>query len=360
MAVIDDTDLIIDLKSRPASAFRFVDLFAGIGGFRLGMSSNSGTCVWTSEWDKFARQTYEAWYGVDDIHGDIMDEDLDLSLDIPDHEILCGGFPCQPFSIAGVSKKNSLGRKHGFEDVEKGNLFFRICEIVDAKRPPVLFLENVKNLRSHDGGNTFSVILNELQSRNYVVFDRVIDARSWVPQHRERVFLVCFDRDVFGDDVDFQFPTVPDEPAPTMADVLMAQVDDKYTLSDQLWKYLQDYAAGHRARGNGFGFGLVGPDDVSRTLSARYYKDGSEILVRQVGRNPRRLSHVEARRLMGYTPDFALLAGHPDDFPIVVSDTQGYKQFGNSVVPQVVEAIGEQIARTLATANVAPIARQNV
>jgi len=208
MAGIDNINPILDLRSRQDPAFRFVDLFAGIGGFRLGMSSNGGTCVWTSEWDKFARQTYEAWFGVDDIHGDIMDDSLDLSRDIPDHEILCGGFPCQPFSIAGVSKKNSLGRKHGFEDVEKGNLFFRICDIVDAKRPPVLFLENVKNLRSHDGGKTFTVILDELESRNYVVFDQVIDARGWVPQHRERVFLVCFDRDVFGDDVDFRFPTV--------------------------------------------------------------------------------------------------------------------------------------------------------
>jgi len=359
MAVIDDTTLILDQRSGQEPSFRFIDLFAGIGGFRFGMSSNGGTCVWTSEWDKFARQTYEAWFGVDDIHGDIMDENLDLSRDIPDHEILCGGFPCQPFSIAGVSKKNSLGRKHGFEDAEKGNLFFRICDIVDAKHPPVLFLENVKNLRSHDGGNTFAVILDELESRNYVVFDQVIDARSWVPQHRERVFLVCFDRDVFGDDVDFRFPAGPDEPAPTMADVLLPEVDDKYTLSDQLWKYLQDYAAGHRARGNGFGFGLVGPDDVSRTLSARYYKDGSEILVRQAGRNPRRLSHVEARRLMGYAPELARLAGHPDDFPIVVSDTQGYKQFGNSVVPQVVAAIGQEIVRTLAMAQRPTIVRQS-
>ncbi len=325
---------VLDLVFRSKPAFRFIDLFAGIGGFRIGMTENGGECVWTSEFDKYARQTYEAWFGPENIHGDIMDPALDLHTDIPDHEVLCGGFPCQPFSLAGVSKKNSLGRKHGFEDVEKGNLFFRICDIVDAKRPPVLFLENVKNLRSHDHGHTFSVILSELESRDYMVFHQVIDAQHWVPQHRERVFIVCFDRGVFGDELDFGFPSPPDEPAPTIADVLLPEVDEKYTLSDKLWNYLQQYAAGHKARGNGFGFGLVGPDDVSRTLSARYHKDGSEILVEQPGKNPRRLSHVEARRLMGYTPEMARAAGHHDDFPIVVSDTQGYRQFGNSVVPQ--------------------------
>jgi len=359
MPVIREPEqIILDLNVRRQPAFRFIDLFAGIGGFRLGMTANGGECVWTSEFNKYARQTYEAWFGPENIHGDIMDPSLDLGRDIPDHDVLCGGFPCQPFSLAGVSKKNSLGRKHGFDDAEKGNLFFRICDIVDAKRPSVLFLENVKNLRSHDHGRTFSVILDQLESRNYSVFHEVIDARHWVPQHRERVFIVCFDRDVFGDQVEFNFPCAPDGPAPTMADVLLPRVDEKYTLSDKLWDYLQQYAAGHRARGNGFGFGLVGRKDVSRTLSARYHKDGSEILVKQRGKNPRRLSHVEARRLMGYTPEMARIAGHYNDFPIVVSDTQGYRQFGNSVVPQVIAAVGEEIVKTLETADrLAPLSK---
>lgn len=348
MAEISDT--VIDLRDRRVPDFRFIDLFAGIGGFRIALTIEGGECVWTSEWDRFAQETYKAWFRTDDVHGDINDPELDLEVDIPDHDILCAGFPCQPFSLAGVSKKNSLGRKHGFDDEKQGNLFFRICDIVDAKRPPVLFLENVKNLKSHDRGNTFRVIKEELDGRDYEVFDQVFDARHWVPQHRERIFLVCFDRQVFGDVPDFTWPAIPNDPDhPTMADVLLDEVDDKYTLSDKLWSYLQAYAEGHRAKGNGFGFGMVGPEDVSRTLSARYHKDGSEILVRQDGQNPRRLSPVEARRLMGYTPNLAKRIGHDDDFPQVVSDTQAYRQAGNSVVPQVVLAIAGEIRRTMLT-----------
>ena len=345
------TTHVLDLRDAEATLpfpeFRFIDLFAGIGGFRIGMTLAGGKCVWTSEWDRFARETYEAWYGSENIHGDINDAGLDLAEDVPDHEVLCGGFPCQPFSLAGVSKKNSLGRKHGFDDAKQGNLFFRICDVIDAKRPKVLLLENVKNLRSHDGGNTYRVIMDELESRDYVVFDQIIDARHWVPQHRERIFLVCFDRSFFGDEPDFEFPEPPDEPPPTMSDVLLSNVDAKYTLSDKLWKYLQDYAAGHRAKGNGFGYGMVGPDDVSRTISARYHKDGSEILVSQGSKNPRRLSPTEALRLMGYTPELAQLLGIGHDFPQVVSDTQAYRQAGNSVVAPVVVAIAAEIRRTM-------------
>lgn len=342
---------ILDLRAPGHADFRFIDLFAGIGGFRLALTAEGGECVWTSEWDRFSQETYKAWFGDENVHGDLNDPELDLAVDVPDHDILCAGFPCQPFSLAGVSKKNSLGRKHGFEDEKQGNLFFRICDVVDAKRPSVLFLENVKNLKSHDNGNTFQVIVDELHSRNFEVFTKVIDARHWVPQHRERLFIVCFDRDVYGENPEFRWPGLPDDPEPpTMADVLLKRVDKKYTLSDKLWKYLQDYADGHRAKGNGFGFGMVGPKDVSRTLSARYHKDGSEILIRQRGKNPRRLTPVEARRLMGYTPELAQLIGFEDDFPQVVSDTQAYRQAGNSVVPQVVIAVAQEILQTMKSA----------
>jgi DNA (cytosine-5)-methyltransferase 1 len=326
--------------------FRFIDLFAGIGGFRIGMTLNGGQCVFTSEWDRWAQKTYAAWYGDHKIWGDINAPDLDLATDIPDHDVLCGGFPCQPFSIAGVSKKNSLGVAHGFADKKQGNLFFRICDIVDAKRPPVLFLENVKNLRSHDKGNTWAVIRSELERRNYKVFAETIDAQSWVPQHRERIFIVCFDKAEFGENPPFEFPKPPTI-TPRLGDVLEAKPDAKYTLTDHLWNYLQRYAEKHREKGNGFGFGLVNAESITRTISARYYKDGSEILIEQKGRNPRRLMPREAAKLMGYGDDYAAFFGHPGGFPIVVSDTQAYRQFGNSVVPKVVEAIGREIVKTM-------------
>lgn len=311
--------------------FTFIDLFAGIGGIRLGLEAVGGRCVFSSEWDKWAQKTYHAWFG-ETPHGDIRSIEAD---DIPDHDILAAGFPCQPFSIAGVSKKNSLGRAHGFEDVKQGNLFFHIARIVDAKKPPVLLLENVKNLRSHDGGRTWSVIEATLKELGYRVFSEIVDAAGWVPQHRERIFIVCFRRQVFGDILSFDFPTPPKE-RPKLADILEQKVDPKYTLTDHLWTYLQRYAAKHRQKGNGFGFGLADPEGVSRTLSARYFKDGSEILIPQKKKNPRRLTPQECSRLMGFP-----------DFPIAVSDTQAYKQFGNSVCVPVVEAIGREIVRVL-------------
>ncbi len=319
--------------------FRFIDLFAGIGGFRVGLQKAGGTCVFTSEWDRWAQKTYHAW------HGDMPCGDINAvkPTDIPDHDVLAAGFPCQPFSIAGVSKKRSLGQADGFRCERQGNLFFRICDIVDVKRPPVLILENVKNLKSHDRGMTWKVIQQELLNRRYVAHSRIVDAAAWVPQHRERIFIVCFDEDVFGSSPVFEFPTPPTT-RPRFRDILERNPDPKYTLTDHLWKYLQAYAEKHRAAGNGFGFGLADPDGVSRTLSARYYKDGSEILIEQRGRNPRRLTLVEAARLMGYEE----FVRSRKDIP--VSDTQAYRQFGNSVVPQVVEAIARQVVATLRAA----------
>ncbi|MFZ4431266.1 MAG: DNA (cytosine-5-)-methyltransferase [Phycisphaerales bacterium] len=344
--LFDSSGAVLPRPAHAPGMFKFIDLFAGIGGFRIGMTLNGGECVFTSEWDRFAQKTYAAWYGESRIHGDINDPSLDLERDIPDHDVLCGGFPCQPFSIAGVSKKNSLGRAHGFADEKQGNLFFRICDIIDAKRPPVLFLENVKNLKSHDRGRTWGVIRSELERRDYVVHAQVIDAKAWVPQHRERIFIVCFDKGVFGDAPPFSFPTPPNAP-PRLGDILEPKPDPRYTLTDHLWNYLQRYAEKHRAKGNGFGFGLVNAGSVTRTISARYHKDGSEILIEQKGRNPRRLTPSEAARLMGYGPDYAKRFGHEHGFPIVVSDTQAYRQFGNSVVPRVVEAIGAEIVKTM-------------
>jgi DNA (cytosine-5)-methyltransferase 1 len=322
-------------RQKPVS-FRFIDLFAGIGGFRVGLQKVGGTCVFTSEWDRWAQQTYRAWHGETPV-GDINAVN---PADIPDHEVLAAGFPCQPFSIAGVSKKRSLGQADGFRCERQGNLFFRICDIVDVKRPPVLILENVKNLQSHDRGRTWAVIQQELRQRRYAICSQVIDAAGYVPQHRERILIVCFNEDIFGSAPSYRFP-VPPRSRPRLGDILEPSPDPKYTLSDHLWKYLQAYAAKHRAAGNGFGYGIADLNGVSRTLSARYYKDGSEILIAQRGCNPRRLTLVEAARLMGYGDIVKSRADIP------VSDTQAYRQFGNSVVPLVVEAVGRQVVRVM-------------
>ena len=329
--------------------FKFIDLFAGIGGFRCGMTAAGGRCVFTSEWDKYAATTYQAWYGDKHIHtGDIRN--ISIEDEIPDHDILCAGFPCQPFSLAGVSKKNSLGRAHGFEDAKQGNLFFMIMDIVDKKRPPILFLENVKNLKSHDKGNTWEVIQDNIRSRGYSIFSSIIDAKNWVPQHRERIFIVCFDKNIFGgeENIGFSFPKIPNTQPPVLLDILTKNPDKKYMLSDKLWQYLQDYAEKHREKGNGFGFGLNTGKDVARTMSARYHKDGSEILIKQSGwKNPRRLTPKEAMLLLGYSSEYSKLFGHENGFPQVVSDTQAYRQFGNSVVPKVVEEIAHEIVRCI-------------
>lgn len=309
--------------------FRFIDLFCGIGGFRLAFERAGGECVFSSDWDKYAQLTYEANFG-ERPHGDIHAVAV---ADIPKFDILCAGFPCQPFSIAGVSKKLSLGRKHGFEDEKQGNLFFSIADILDYHQPPAFVLENVKNLVSHDKGRTFKIIYDTLtKALGYTLYYQVIDARSVVPQHRERILLVGF-----KPARSFEFPKFLDH-GPKLASILDHDVPAKYTLSDHLWKYLQDYAKKHKAAGNGFGYGLFTGADVARTLSARYHKDGSEILISQgLRKNPRRLTPRECCRLMGY----------PHDFKIPVSDTQAYRQFGNSVVVPVVDRIADAVVAAL-------------
>ena len=305
-------------KQPDDATFSFIDLFAGIGGMRLAYESAGGKCVYSSEWNKWSQKTYFANFG-EQPEGDITKVDENT---IPEHDILLAGFPCQPFSIAGVSKKNSMGKATGFEDKTQGTLFFDVCRILRAKRPKAFMLENVKNLKSHDHGNTFRVIMDSLNELDYQVFYQIIDGQSYVPQHRERIIIVGFDRRRYGPLIDFEFNLTPRTPKPVLRDILDKEVDDKYTLSDKLWSYLRDYAAKHKAAGNGFGYGLADPDGITRTLSARYYKDGSEILIPQQGKNPRRLTPRECARLQGF----------PDSFIIPVSDTQAYRQFGNSVV----------------------------
>ena len=325
---------------RPQGQFRFIDLFAGIGGIRIGLTRAGGTCVYSVEIDKFARETYEANFGPCEGR-DIRSVD---PADIPEFDVLAAGFPCQPFSIAGVSKKLSLGREHGFNDIKSGNLFFEIIRILEARRPAVVFLENVKNLRSHDHGNTFRVILAELDRLGYEMNHSLIDAQNWVPQHRERTFMIGFHRDRF-DGRRFEFPRLPHRRRPRLREVLDPWWDQKYVLTPHLWQYLQDYATKHRKAGNGFGFGLFGPEDISRTLSARYHKDGSEILLDTGSTLPRRLTPVECGRLMGFpsprvaSPGGAILKPREpvEEFLIPVSDTQAYRQFGNAVVVPVIE-----------------------
>ena len=304
--------------SKKDAAFSFIDLFAGIGGMRIAFEQNGGHCVYSNEWNKYCQQTYFANFG-EQPDGDITKVDARI---IPDHDILVAGFPCQPFSIAGVSKKQSLGRATGFEDKTQGTLFFDVCRILKFKRPKAFMLENVKNLKSHDKGNTFRIIMESLDELDYEVFYAVLDGQNYVPQHRERIIIVGFDRKRYDTDISFEFKITPVKPKPVVKDILENQVDAKYTLSDKLWEYLQNYAAKHKAAGNGFGYGIADLNGVSRTLSARYYKDGSEILLEQEGKNPRRLTPRECARLQGF----------PDTFKIVVSDLQAYKQFGNSVV----------------------------
>jgi DNA (cytosine-5)-methyltransferase 1 len=310
--------------------FKFIDLFAGIGGIRLAYQKAGGKCVFSSEYNKFAKVTYEANFGEVPF-GDITVID---EKSIPDHDILLAGFPCQPFSIAGVSKKKSLGRKHGFLDETQGTLFFDIARILKEKRPKAFMLENVKNLVAHDKGRTFEVIYNSLDELGYTVHFRVLDGKHFVPQHRERIIIVGFDREVFKGNDNFEFPELP-KPKRIIREILEDKADSKYTLSDKLWNYLQNYAAKHKAKGNGFGFGLTNLDGISRTISARYYKDGSEILIPQEGINPRRLTPRECARLQGF----------PDDFIIPVSDNQAYRQFGNSVVSPLMHAIAKQVVK---------------
>jgi DNA (cytosine-5)-methyltransferase 1 len=310
--------------------YKFIDLFAGIGGFRLALESVGCQCVFSSEWNKFCQKTYQVNFG-DKPYGDITEIN---SEQIPEHDILTAGFPCQPFSIAGVSKHNSLGNKHGFEHPTQGTLFFEIVRILQEKRPQVFLLENVKNLLGHNKGETFKIIRSTLTNElNYYLYYQVINASYYVPQNRQRIFIVGF-----AEPLEFQFPKLPSRQLNhQIKNILEDNVPEKYTLTDPLWTYLQNYAKKHKTKGNGFGYSLVDLEGISRTLSARYYKDGSEILIPQETKNPRRLTPRECARLMGF----------PDSFKIPVSDNQAYRQFGNAVVPPVVSAIGKQILKSL-------------
>lgn len=352
-------DVLRNLADKPklngyhdSDGFTFIDLFAGIGGLRKGFEPIGGRCVFTSEWNQYAQQTYKANFECDhEVAGDITKIDVE---DIPAHDMMLAGFPCQPFSIAGVSKKNALGRQHGFHCDAQGNLFFDVARIIEHHKPRAFLLENVKNLVNHDKGKTFKVIHDTLKNElGYQTHWKVIDAKSFVPQHRERIFIAGFRE---PNSFTFDNLVLPDPlEGPKLNTILHSQngsedaeghftigkkasVSNKYTLSDHLWNYLQDYAEKHRKRGNGFGFGLCEPDDVARTLSARYYKDGSEILIKQNGKCPRRLTPRECARLMGFDKP-----GAPR-FKIPVSDTQSYKQFGNAVVVPVVEAVARHMA----------------
>lgn len=316
--------------------FKFIDLFAGIGGIRLAYQNLGGKCVFTSEWNNYSKRTYEANFGEVPF-GDITKI---KESEIPDHDLLVAGFPCQPFSIAGVSKKNALGRPHGFLCKTQGTLFFDIARILEHKRPAAFMLENVKNLMSHDSGKTYNVISNTLKDLGYSIHAQVLNSKHFVPQHRARIIIVGFRSDIDETSEDFAFPVLP-KPGKMFKDILEPLPDPKYTLTDHLWKYLRDYSDKHKAKGNGFGFGLTDMTGIARTLSARYYKDGSEVLIPQPGQNPRRLTPRECARLQGF----------PDEFIIPVSDTQAYKQFGNSVTVPLIQAVGNQLISKLLRLN---------
>lgn len=328
--------MLVKAKEEPVlnqHGYTFIDLFAGIGGMRLAFEAAGGCCVYSNEWNKYSQRTYYANFGVQP-DGDITKIQAEM---IPDHDILVAGFPCQPFSIAGVSKKNSLGRATGFEDKTQGTLFFDVCRILKAKRPKAFMLENVKNLCSHDKGRTFQIIQESLKELNYKVFFQILDGKSYVPQHRERIVIVGFDIERYGENIRFSFNLHPLEKPLVVRDILEKEVSEKYTLSDKLWNYLQKYAEKHREAGHGFGYGIAPLDGVTRTLSARYYKDGSEILIEQDRKNPRRLTPRECARLQGF----------PDSFKIPVSDTQAYRQFGNSVVVPLMADVARLIVTKL-------------
>ena len=334
-----------DTVRKLPTPFRFIDLFAGIGGIRSGLESIGGKCVYTVEVDSFAMKTYSANFGKVGADGQRTEElarnifDVKVE-DIPAYSLLAAGFPCQPFSLAGVTKNASLGREHGFGHTS-GNLFFQITRLIEeAETPPsVLFLENVKHLVRHDGGRTFTVIRETLKDLGYNISSTVVDASPWVPQKRERTFIIGLHRDVFGAQA-FEFPRFPQDfpqkPWPVLSSILESgEVDARYVLSQHLWDYLQGYAEKHRKAGNGFGYSKFGPDNVARTLSARYHKDGSEILIETGKDQPRRLTPRECARLMGY----------PETFVIPVSDTQAYRQFGNSVVVPVIKFLAKELSR---------------
>ena len=307
--------------------FTFIDLFAGIGGLRKAFEPY-GKCVFSSELNEYSKKTYCQNFPGSLVSGDITKIN---AKEIPDHDILLAGFPCQPFSLAGVSKKNSLGKKHGFKDRTQGTLFFDICRILEQKKPRAFLLENVKNLKTHDKKKTFKVIIDALEELGYYVTADVIDAGKIVPQHRERIFIVGF-----REPLDFEFPELTDT-KPQLKKILEKKVDKKYTLLDGTWDALKRHKPRHGKKGNGFGYNMADKNGVSKTLSARDCKDGAEILIDQKNKNPRRLTPRECARLMGF----------PDKFEIPVSDTQAYRQFGNAVVVPVVSEIAKAMVKCM-------------
>lgn len=316
----------VPFPNNPDGRYRMIDLFAGIGGTRLGfMQTGAVNIVFSDEFDKYSQKTYYINFG-DQPYGDITQID---EKDIPDHDILVAGFPCQAFSQAGL--------KRGFADT-RGTLFFDIARIIKEKRPKACLMENVKNLLGHDHGNTFATISQTLRSMDYAVYHKVLAAKDFgVPQHRERIYIVCFDKKQIPDWTDFEYP-VPPNPPTCLGDILEKNVDPKYTISDRLWAGHQRRRIENAVAGKGFGYSLFNEDSsYANTISARYYKDGSEILIEQQGKNPRKLTPREAARLQGF----------PDEFIIPVSDAKAYKQFGNSVAVPVVHAVAEQIIRVL-------------
>lgn len=298
---------------------KFIDLFAGIGGIRLGFEEFFGPCVFSSEWDKYSQITYQFNFGHKP-SGDITKID---EKDIPSFDILLAGFPCQPFSNAGLKK--------GFED-SRGTLFFDIARIIKYHKPKVVFLENVKGFKNHDKGNTFKVVKNTLEEMGYKIYSKVLNAKDFgVPQNRERIYIIGF-----LDDVDFHFPKPLKKVK--VGDILEKNVDEKYTISDKLWAGHQRRKEEHKQKGNGFGYSMFNKEsEYTSTISARYYKDGSEILIEQENKNPRKLTPREASRLQGF----------PETFKIPVSDTQSYKQFGNSVAVPVIRELAKSINMAL-------------
>lgn len=315
------TPSLFDNLENNVSSFTFIDLFAGIGGIRIPFEELKGKCVFTSEWDKFCAVTYQRNFG------ELPEGDITKikATDIPSHDLLLAGFPCQPFSMAGLKK--------GFMDL-RGTLFFDIERILIHSRPSMILLENVKNFKNHDKGNTFKTVKDHLEQIGYKIFTKVLNAKDFgLPQNRERIYIVGF----LDPRTDFEFP-VPVKAKTRLGDILEKNVDLKYTISDKLWAGHQKRKKDHKEKGNGFGYCLFNENSqYTSTISARYYKDGSEILIEQKGRNPRKLTPREAARLQGFS----------DDFKIPVSDNQAYKQFGNSVAVPVIRAIAGKMLRAI-------------
>lgn len=323
-------------KSSPK--FSFIDLFAGIGGFRLALQEVGGISVFSSEWDKAAQQTYKNNYGelpfgdITTIAGEKISDSY-VSKFIPDHDVLAAGFPCQPFSHAGVSARNFVGQEHGFKCKTQGTLFFDVMRIAEVKKPKVLFLENVRNIERHDKGYTFKVIKDSIEELGYDFKYEIINSSTLVPQRRVRCFMVCFRKDL---DVNFSFPGFDGEPLP-LKGILEKQVDEKFTISDRLWQGHINRTNRNLERGTGFTAFTADLDKPSNTIVARYGKDGKECLIPQKDKNPRLLTPRECARLQGF----------PESFIIPEAKTPAYKQFGNSVSVPVVEKIAQKIVKEI-------------